>query len=429
MRLPPISRRWLIAGGIGARPPARRSSIGLGIIYPRVGAWMIRTRSATRSPRVPAARSRSARSTSRSATRCCTTSRSAARSTARCRSSTSIASTSTSTRWSRWSARSCSGAASIDGVIVTVRRDADGNDNLRDLLERKSRGGQRAAARRTRPTKITVTHGKARRGRSDDRRRPRWSPTATRPGRPTSSSRTRAASPRPRTAAPKAAIASIEVRKAAGAAPIVTIDGGELVAVAEAVAVRHRRQDRRRPGSPGPLRDRSRRRLRRRAGQAVDREGRARARRDDGVARSRGREVPARPARADPRALGGRRLRRRPASTRRFTSTPTQTGAQFSGEFHLRGLNVGHPYIAEKEVHDLDLVGADRRQLRPRDAHARADEGRLRRAQPAVLDHRQRRCARRTTIDETQLDAARRRQPRQKARAGAARPQAARCAS
>ncbi|MBV8762980.1 MAG: transglycosylase domain-containing protein, partial [Deltaproteobacteria bacterium] len=34
-----------------------------------------------------------------------------------------------------------------------------------------------------------------------------------------------------------------------------------------------------------------------------------------------------------------------------------KTGARFSGQFHLTGLNVGHPYIAEKEVRDLDMSG------------------------------------------------------------------------
>ena len=34
-----------------------------------------------------------------------------------------------------------------------------------------------------------------------------------------------------------------------------------------------------------------------------------------------------------------------------------RAGAKFDGGFHLTGLNVGHPYIADKEVHDLDLSG------------------------------------------------------------------------
>jgi hypothetical protein len=31
-------------------------------------------------------------------------------------------------------------------------------------------------------------------------------------------------------------------------------------------------------------------------------------------------------------------------------------GVRFEGDFHLRGLNVGHPMLADKEVHDLDLT-------------------------------------------------------------------------
>ncbi|HEY1549114.1 MAG TPA: biosynthetic peptidoglycan transglycosylase, partial [Kofleriaceae bacterium] len=34
-----------------------------------------------------------------------------------------------------------------------------------------------------------------------------------------------------------------------------------------------------------------------------------------------------------------------------------KTGAKAEGNFHLRGLNVGHPYIADKEVRDLDFSG------------------------------------------------------------------------
>src|SRR5690242_6279122 len=43
MRLPPISRRWLIAGSIGLGL-LLVVVIGLGIVYPRVGAHMIHAR-------------------------------------------------------------------------------------------------------------------------------------------------------------------------------------------------------------------------------------------------------------------------------------------------------------------------------------------------------------------------------------------------
>ncbi|HEY5936161.1 MAG TPA: hypothetical protein VIU61_16035, partial [Kofleriaceae bacterium] len=54
------------------------------------------------------------------------------------------------------------GEAKIDGVTVTIRRTADGRDNIRDVIERmrgdgaKSTGGGGG----TLPTKISVTHGK-----------------------------------------------------------------------------------------------------------------------------------------------------------------------------------------------------------------------------------------------------------------------------
>src|SRR5687767_3839777 len=41
MRLPRLSRRWLIAGGIGIGG-LLLVVISLGVIYPRIGAWMIR---------------------------------------------------------------------------------------------------------------------------------------------------------------------------------------------------------------------------------------------------------------------------------------------------------------------------------------------------------------------------------------------------
>jgi uncharacterized protein involved in outer membrane biogenesis len=50
------------------------------------------------------------------------------------------------------------GEAKLDGVIVNVRRDASGVDNIRDLFE--PHGGAKSSGSSHRPTKITVTHGK-----------------------------------------------------------------------------------------------------------------------------------------------------------------------------------------------------------------------------------------------------------------------------
>ena len=58
-----------------------------------------------------------------------------------------------------------------------------------------------------------------------------------------------------------------------------------------------------------------------------------------------------------------------------------RTGGKFAGALPLRGLNVGHPLIADKEVHDLDLSAqiagsfdrASRKlELDPRRLHRRA---------------------------------------------------------
>src|SRR3954447_13896775 len=43
MRIPGLSRRWLIAGAISLGV-VLGATIGLAVVYPRVGAWMIRSK-------------------------------------------------------------------------------------------------------------------------------------------------------------------------------------------------------------------------------------------------------------------------------------------------------------------------------------------------------------------------------------------------
>src|ERR1043165_5980168 len=43
MRIPGLSRRWLIAGAIGLGV-VLGATLGLAVVYPRVGAWMIRSK-------------------------------------------------------------------------------------------------------------------------------------------------------------------------------------------------------------------------------------------------------------------------------------------------------------------------------------------------------------------------------------------------
>src|SRR5207344_2055647 len=54
------------------------------------------------------------------------------------------------------------GAARLDGVLVTLRRDADGQDNVHDVVERLHRNdaGGGGGGFGLRPTSITVTHAK-----------------------------------------------------------------------------------------------------------------------------------------------------------------------------------------------------------------------------------------------------------------------------
>src|SRR6185503_15572044 len=55
------------------------------------------------------------------------------------------------------------GEAKVDGVMVTLRRDNFGRDNIRDIIERREQRKADSAGKETtlgkmRPTKLTVTH-------------------------------------------------------------------------------------------------------------------------------------------------------------------------------------------------------------------------------------------------------------------------------
>ncbi|MBV8756781.1 MAG: hypothetical protein JO257_05890, partial [Deltaproteobacteria bacterium] len=159
MRFPStLSRRWLIAGGIGLGG-LLLVAILLGIVYPRVGAYMIRTRVGAK---IAARMGRT------------------------------VTFGSIDVRLGHATLRSVDirgphdgamplvhidridvdfdtgrslvgslvlGPATIDGVVVNLRRDTAGVDNVRDIFEphdgTKSSGGSTH-----RPTKITVVHGK-----------------------------------------------------------------------------------------------------------------------------------------------------------------------------------------------------------------------------------------------------------------------------
>jgi hypothetical protein len=251
------------------------------------------------------------------------------------------------------------GAATVDGVLVTIHRGTDGRDNVRDVIERLSApgngepaGGDRAAGR---PTSIRVTHGKllandeltgatALVADGDASWTPdRWIAEARGVTATTLN-------------APRASAGKLVVEKVAGATPIVSIESGEIslwpkLALSGIAGNVVANPDRRGDyiidlaggygGVPGQL----------------------------WTARG-GFDSEAQTASIDLEAAKFQLDRLAPilehSAVVDYASTAVDTklhvdvdriGARFAGSFHLSGLNVGHPMIAEHEVRDLDLSG------------------------------------------------------------------------
>ncbi|HEY3804061.1 MAG TPA: transglycosylase domain-containing protein [Kofleriaceae bacterium] len=250
------------------------------------------------------------------------------------------------------------GEATVDGVVATLRRGEDGKDNVRDMLDRWNTGGSDDAApggHTPKPTKMTVTHVRllatdeltGATGLVEDGDAT-WTPglvvahlhqlTAT------------------TTAAPKAVVGSIEIRRETGKPPTVKVDGGELSlwprmslsGIGGQIVA-----DPDRPGQytialaggyggvPGQLWTAK--------GSLDPKEGTAAI------------DLEAAKFQLDRLAPI---LEHSAVVDYQTTSVDTafhvdvdKTGAKVAGNFHLRGLNVGHPFIADKEVRDLDLSG------------------------------------------------------------------------
>ncbi|HEY0190536.1 MAG TPA: transglycosylase domain-containing protein, partial [Kofleriaceae bacterium] len=357
MRIPGLSRRWLIAGAISLGL-VLSVTIGLAVVYPRVGAWMIRTKVGgklatklgrdvkmgaievalgravihgvdVRGPRdgdmplVHIARVEVAFD-----------------------------------GWQSLLGKVVVGPAKLDGVQVTVRRDASGQDNVRDLVDRlradkaAGEGGEHTSIK---PTSITVTHAKL---LANDELTgatglvvdadATWTPDRI------------VAEARGVTAttlnAPRASAAKIDVEKVAGSPPIVSIEGGELAlwpklalsGIGGKIVANPKRPSEYiidlaggYGGVPGRLWT---------------------AKGDfDPITVSSSIDLEADKFQLD---------RLAPilvhSAVVDYDSTSVDTkvhldvdrnGAKFSGSFHLTGLNVGHPMIADHEVHGLDLSG------------------------------------------------------------------------
>ncbi len=250
------------------------------------------------------------------------------------------------------------GEAKIDGVVADLRRGADGVDNVRDALEHYRAAGDDSGATsssHTRPTKITLSHAKLL--ANDDQTGATalvsdgdavWTPDQLIAHGKSITATT--------TGAPKASVASVEVRRTGREPPVVKLEGGAielwprmaLSGIAGEVVA-----DPQHPGMytlnvaggygnvPGQLWT---------AKGAID--------------------PKAVVAHVDLEAAKFQLDRLAPILAQsavvdyQATSIDTKVhvdvdkaGAKFDGGFHLTGLNVGHPYIADKEVHDLDLSG------------------------------------------------------------------------
>jgi hypothetical protein len=249
------------------------------------------------------------------------------------------------------------GAVRLDGVLVMILRDAGGRDNVRDLIERlrsKPAGGG-GTSLGLRPTSITMTHGKL---LANDELTgatalvadadATWTPDRL------------AAQARGVTAttlnAPRASAAKIDVEKIAGAPPIVAVEGGEIALWPKLALSGIGGKVAANPNHPGQY--------------AIDLAG--------GYGGVPGRLWTAKGG-LDPDALRAsidleaakfQLDRLAPilahSAVVDYAQTSVDTtlhldmdprGVKFSGSFHLSGLNVGHPLIAEKEVHDLDFSG------------------------------------------------------------------------
>jgi hypothetical protein len=355
MRIPGLSRRWLIAGALSLGL-VLGATIGLAVVYPRVGAWMIRTRVGDklaqrfgRGVRFGAIDVAIGRAVMRDV---------------EIRGPLDgdtplVHVDQIDVDFDGWRSLFGAvelGAARLDGVLVTIHRDAAGQDNVHDVIDRlRARGEAGGGGPSLRPTSITVTHGKllandeltGATGLVADADA-RWTPDRL------------VAHARGVTAttlnAPRASAAAIEVERVAGATPIVTVEGGEL-ALWPRLAL---------SGIAGRVVANPKR-----AGEyVVDLAG--------GYGGVPGRLWTARGA-LDPEALTASfdleaakfQLDRlapilEHSAVVDYATTSVDTrlhleldrvGGKFAGSFHLTGLNVGHPMIAEHEVRDLDLSG------------------------------------------------------------------------
>ncbi|HEX3762126.1 MAG TPA: transglycosylase domain-containing protein [Kofleriaceae bacterium] len=355
MQIPGLSRRWLIAGaaGLGA---VLAVTIGLAVVYPRVGAWIIRSRVGGK---LAQRLGRDIRFGAIDVAIGHAVLRDVEVRGPLDGDTPLVHVDQIDVEFDGWRSlfgKVEVGPAKIDGVLVAIHRGADGQDNVRDVIDRlhgKTDAGGGGPGMR--PTSITVTHGKllandeltGATGLVADADA-QWTPDRL------------VAHARGVTAttlnAPRASVAEIDVERVAGTTPIVTVDGGEI-ALWPKLAL---------SGIAGRVVANPRR-----AGEyVIDLAG--------GYGGVPGRLWTAKgvldpeqlTAAIDLEAAKFQLDRLAPilehSAVVDYAATSVDThlhldvdriGAKFAGSFHLTGLNVGHPLIAEQEVRDLDLSG------------------------------------------------------------------------
>ena len=259
--------------------------------------------------------------------------------------------------WSSLIGRVELGEAMVDGVVVNLRRDADGRDNIQDAIAhwRSAASAGTLGRRHARPSKVTVSH--LRLIANDDET---GATGLVADGEATWTEGELIATGRGITAttvaAPRVRVASARLDYRSGEPPAITIEGGEFSLLPQLAL----------SGISGRITT------------SGERPGRFALDVAGGYGGVPGKlwtakgemDTTAATARIDLEAAKFQLDRLAPILAHsavvdyQATSIDTKlhvdidrAGAKFRGEFHLHGLNVGHPYIASKQVHGLDLSG------------------------------------------------------------------------
>jgi hypothetical protein len=357
MRIPGLTRRWLIAGTLSLGV-VLGATIALFVVYPRVGAWMIRSKLGSK---VSARLGREVRFGAIEIRLGHARLRDVELRGALDGDTPLVHVDQIDVDFDGWKSLRGTielGAVKVDGVLVTIHRGVDGKDNVRDIVDRlavKTPDTGSGGPAGMRPTSVAVVHGKL---LANDELTGATGLVADAdatwtPGRLVAQARGVTATTRN---APRASAARIDVERLSGATPVVTIDGGEI-SLWPKLAL---------SGIGGKI------------VANPDRHGEYVIDLAGGYGGVPGRlwtakggfDTTALTASIDLEAAKFQLERLAPilahsavvdyaqtAVDTKLHVAVDQVGAKFAGSFHLSGLNVGHPLIAEKEVRDLDLSG------------------------------------------------------------------------